>query len=630
MIQLTNLRITFLLNIIIMASLCSGGCLLAQETSPTPKPKHVVAIFVFKEGLPFAFYMEESLRTALASDSSYPIKLDVEHADRTRFPEQDYLSKLIDLYKYKYRKKNVDLVLALGDESTELILEYGKDLFGDIPMVLVKTEQKSLPVKYIEPNTISVEWGFDFEKTGTLIQNLFPKTKNLYVISGTSITDKTIQNLAVQTFEKLDAPFSIHYLDDLSGKELLLKVTHLPEDSVILFLTFFRDINDEYFVPREMVSQVAEKSNVPTFGSIDLYLGRGIIGGNLVSAETQGKRFAELSKEILKGNSQPEHDSKEKGNQLLFDWRQLKRWSIDEDKLPAGSIVRYRELSNWDEHKKEIIGSIVIIVSQAFALLIMTLQSRKRRLAEEEAQKLRDERAHISRVLSMGEIAASLAHELNQPLSAIRSYAQAAQRFLHNNPPDLDDAGNALHGIISGNRRAEEVIKRIRMALKKEPFKQSPLDVKEMIHEVCLLIHRKANEQNISLKFDLAIDLPQIFGDHIQLQQVLFNLILNGIESMDRKVLELHTIVIHASKENSKTVIISIKDNGIGIDERQENILFDAFYTTKTEGMGIGLSISRSIIEDHGGRLWATKNSKNGTTFSFTVPIYKQDNNEHT
>lgn len=618
-----SLKQSLVIITITLASLCSVTLLPALDTIPAPETetKHVVAIFVFKEGIPFTFYMEQSLRTTLTSDHSYPIKLDVEHADRTRFPEKPYLSKLIDLYKYKYSTKDVDLVLALGDEATELMLTHGEEIFGDIPMALLTMEKKIVNPEHLKPNVVSMEWGVDIEKTAPLIQDLFPQTKNLYIISGTSVTDKTIKKLAVEAFDQLDTKFAIHHLDYLSGKDLLLEVTQLPEDSAILFLTFFRDINDEYFIPREMTTKVSEVANAPTFGIMKPYLGRGIIGGNLLGAETQGKRFAELSRKILEKKSLPDLDFKETGNQLLFDWRQLKRWSVDEDKLPTGSIVRYRELSQWEQHKKAIIGIVVIMLSQTFALFVIIIQSRRRQRAEKESQKLRDERAHITRVLAMGEIAASLAHELNQPLSAIRTYAQAAQRFLGNVPAEPDEAGKALAGIIAGNRRAEEVITRIRMTLKKEPVKQSCLNIQNVIQEVIVLLRKKAEEENVSLRLRFANDLPLITGDRIQLQQVLFNLIINGIEAMTEQESGSREIRILVAKEKSEAVMVSVQDTGIGINEKEVEKMFDAFHSSKVNGMGMGLSISRSIIEDHGGRLWAAPNPDKGSTFSFTVPI---------
>jgi len=221
----------------------------------------------------------------------------------------------------------------------------------------------------------------------------------------------------------------------------------------------------------------------------------------------------------------------------------------------------------------------------------------------------------------MGEIAASLAHELNQPLSAIRSYAQAAQRFLEKEPAQPDEASRALTGIVAGNRRAEEVIKRVRMALKKEPFKRSCFAVREITETVIILIRRKADEEQVSLRLNLAAGLPPLFCDRIQLQQVLFNLIRNAIEAITEVEDGPREILVQALMETATTVRISVRDSGIGIAAEQADLLFDAFYTTKSEGMGIGLSISRSIIEDHGGRLWGVRNPDQGSTFSFTLPI---------
>jgi len=592
-----------------------------------PAPKRVLAIFVFKQSMPWPYRLEQSLRASLTSNRSYPIELDVEYADQLTFTKKEYLAKVIDLYRYKYTSSvhKVDLILVIGNESADLMLEYSEVLFGDIPVALVTLKQENIPPSLLKSNMVSLVYGFDLTKMGPLIQDLLPETKNLFVVSGSSITDRQFKNLAVEGLAEFDGRFAIHYLDDLSIEDLFLKVTKLPEDSVVLFLTLFRDANDHSFVPRDIMTKISDKANAPTFGVIDTYLGRGIVGGNLLSAENQGKRYAEIAEKMLKGEPLTNLKYKGMANQMMFDWRQLKRWSIGEDRLPEGSVVHYREPSIWWDHKWTIGGVMVIIFAQAFALIGLTMQYKRRRRAEEDAQILRDERAHMSRVLAMGEIAASLAHEINQPLSAIRSYAQAAQRFLGNDPSEPAEAIKALAGIVAGNRRAEEVIKRIRMNLKKEPFKQSRLDVRDLIQEVLMLVRRKAKEQNISFRLEIAAGLPPVFGDRIQLQQVLFNLIINGIEAMAAAGDSFREIVVLASGEKSDAVMVSVQDSGVGIDEKQEGLLFDAFYSTKSEGMGMGLSISRSIIEDHGGRLWATQNPGKGTTFSFTVPIYEED-----
>lgn len=611
--------------IILTAALCSAANISAQNYKPPSK--RVLAIFVFKQSMPWPYQLERSLRAALTTNPSYPIELDVEFADQLTFSKEDYLAKVIDLYsyKYKYSKQKVDLVLVLGDESANLMLEYGRVLFGDIPVALITIEQKKLPPALLKLNIVSLMWGFDLTKMGPLIHDLLPKTRNLYVISGSSLTDRKFKKLTAEALDEFDGPFTTHYLDDLVVEDIFLKVSQLPENSAIIFLTIFRDASGRSFVPRDIMTQVSEKANAPTFGVIDAYLGRGIVGGHLLSAEIQGRRYAEIAKKMLSGTPLTESIYKENANKMMFDWRQLKRWSIDVDRLPTGSIIRYRQPSVWVDHKWTIVFIIVIIATQSIALLGLIIQRRRSNLAKAETQRLQDERAHTSRVLAMGEIAASLAHELNQPLSAIRSYAQAAQRFLTNSPAEPNEAGKALAGVVAGNRRAEEVIKRIRMALKKEPFKRAHLEVKDLIQDVIVLVRGKADEKNTSLNIKLTSDLPPLFGDRIQLQQVLLNLIINGIEAMTDGDGDHREVFVQAIREKPDVVTISVRDSGIGIADNQETILFDAFYTTKPEGMGMGLSISRSIIEDHGGRLWATKNPEKGTTFFFTVPIIEEN-----
>jgi len=607
---------------IVAAFLCLGTTVALAE-SMSPSPKQVLALFIYKQGMPWPYYLEESMRAALTAEFGTSLEFHVEYSDQSRFPEKEYRSKALDLYRYKYGKQKMDLLLVMGAESVDLMVEYGEVLFDDTPVILINTHQQGL----LKPNMLSIVWGVDFAKTGALIHDLLPNTKNLFVISGVAMMDQHLKSLAVQSLAKFEDRYAVHYLDGYSKQDLLLKVAQLPEDSAVFFISLFRDVIGQTFVPRDVMTEVSEKANAPVFGMVDTYLGHGIVGGDLLSADYQGKKYAAIVKKILNGESLTNIQDMDNGNQAMFDWRQLKRWSIDEERLPAGSIVRYRKPSIWEEHQWEIVGVSAIIFTQAFALIALVIQHKKRLRAEEEAQKLKDERNHISRALSMGEIAGSLAHEINQPLSAIRSYAQAGQRFLNKNPPEFGEAGKAFEGIIAGSRRAEEVIQRIRMALKKDPVKRSRLDVRDVVEEVLTLVRSKRQEHNISLRLELAADLPLVFGDRIQLQQVLFNLILNAIEAItiDEESAP-GEIVVLGLKEKPAAVTFSVRDNGAGIDEQQGDSVFDAFYTTKPEGMGIGLSISRSIIEDHGGQFWVTQNSDKGVTFSFTVPIYKEKN----
>jgi len=243
-----------------------------------------------------------------------------------------------------------------------------------------------------------------------------------------------------------------------------------------------------------------------------------------------------------------------------------------------------------------------------------------RKKAEADLCQQRDELAHLTRVSTMGELAASLAHELNQPLTAILSNAQAAQRFLAANPSDVKEVTEILRDIVEDDNRASEVIQRMRAMVKKEDLKFSDLDLAGLISDVVRLVHSDAVLQNVSVSLQLPAGLPRVRGDKVQLQQVMLNLLLNAFDAMKDCPPGERAVVVEAESESSETLKVSVGDHGIGLARDKIDKIFQPFYTTKREGLGMGLSISRSIIEAHGGRLWAENNPARGATFYFTVP----------
>jgi C4-dicarboxylate-specific signal transduction histidine kinase len=220
----------------------------------------------------------------------------------------------------------------------------------------------------------------------------------------------------------------------------------------------------------------------------------------------------------------------------------------------------------------------------------------------------------------MGELTSSLAHELNQPLAAIRNYANAAQRFLSQGEPDLNRTREALEGIVRDDRRAAEVISRVRGLLKKEEPRYRPVHMNNVIQENLSFIRSDSVLEGLSIETELAPELPAVLGDRVQLQQVLLNLMLNAVDSMDKAKPDLRKLVIKTENEENRGVRVSVKDFGAGIDEAHRDKLFEPFYTTKPAGMGMGLAISQRIIHAHGGSISAENHPEGGATFYFTLP----------
>ncbi len=242
------------------------------------------------------------------------------------------------------------------------------------------------------------------------------------------------------------------------------------------------------------------------------------------------------------------------------------------------------------------------------------------RQAQEQLQQAQAELAYITRVMTLGELTASIAHEVNQPLAAIVTSGDASLRFLARDPPDLDEVRDAVQRMISDGRRASDVVQRIRALTRRSAPRTVAVDLNQVIRDSVVLVRREMASQRVVMQLDLMPELPTVPGDAVQLQQVVINLIINGMQAMASVTDRACELAIRSSRDEAGQVVVSVQDSGAGIDPQHLDRLFDAFFTTKPDGMGMGLAICRTIIETHGGRLWATGNAGPGATFQFSLP----------
>ena len=298
--------------------------------------------------------------------------------------------------------------------------------------------------------------------------------------------------------------------------------------------------------------------------------------------------------------------------------------------MPDGSVKYLR-----------FVGRLSINGSGSLECMGAVADITERELAELKIRQMQAELAHMTRVLTVGEMTASIAHEISQPLAAIVTNGTAGLRWLGGDSPDLEQTSQAIRRMIRDGKRASEVVSRMRALFKKAPPVQEPLEINEVIREVLTLTQNELQRNVVLLRTQLASDLPPVIGDRIQLQQVILNLILNAIQAIGAvtdgpRELELISEKACLSERGSKTennrgndlarakcaeVLITVRDSGLGFDPRNIDRLFNAFYTTKPQGLGMGLSISRSIIEAHAGRLWANVNAPRGAVFQFALPV---------
>ncbi len=300
----------------------------------------------------------------------------------------------------------------------------------------------------------------------------------------------------------------------------------------------------------------------------------------------------------------------------------------------AACLDNIGQTQSWEIQKVRKDGSRLWVRENAKAVrrpdnqlivLIACEDVTARKRAEAELHESQANLAHVTRVTALGELAASIAHEVNQPLAAVVTNAAACLRWLDRAPPDLNEARGAVEAIIKDGSRAGEIIQRVRALVNKTVEQKAPLDINDVVNEVISLVQHELLSHRASLRLELTPGLPLVLADRIELQQVILNLVINGIEAMQGVTDRPRELVIRTRQDEARHILVTVSDCGTGVAAENADRLFDAFFTTKSAGMGMGLSICRSIIEAHGGRLSMAASAGPGATFQFTLPLYQED-----
>jgi signal transduction histidine kinase len=460
----------------------------------------------------------------------------------------------------------------------------------------------------------------EFAPTLELVLRLHPATRNVVVVSGTSEFDAMLLAEAQNEFRSFENRVSFTYLSKPSLQQLLATLSRLPAQDVVLYLSMFQDGTGHPFVPHEVVERVSGAASVPVYGFLDQYLGRGIVGGSLYSFTEHGDEAARMVLRLLAGAEPPQQLSEVLSNKIVFDWRQMQRWGVSEGRLPSGSEIDFRESTSWEQYWWQIAFVSAVVLIQAGLISLLLHERGRRHLAEVQARHRMEELAHINRFSTAGELTATIAHEINQPLGAILANAETAQSILTSSPPDIAELKNIVDDIIHDDRRASEVILRMRSLLRKAPFETKNFDFNDLVQETLQFIAALAVARKVEFYSSLTPVALPIMGDRIQLQQVILNLIVNAMDAMADTPVESRKISFRTSRVDDFAEL-SISDNGPGIPENRLKQVFEPFFTSKAEGMGMGLSIARTIVEAHNGRIAAENQPGGGALFRITLPL---------
>lgn len=534
----------------------------------------------------------------------------------------------------------VDALIVVGPELLGLVARHRHDLFPHAPLIFTGVPSPGpapLPADATGIFTRLAPLG-----TLELAMQLQPAARDVWVMSGAAPADARYRDRARADFARYDDRLRFHYLDGRPLAEVQSAVGRLRSDSIVVLLGMRRDGAGQHRPAPELAREIAADAAAPVYGVLDAYIGSGVVGGDVEIPEAIGAELAALTLRVLGGEPAATIPPYETDTHcIVVDARAAARWGLDVSRLPAGADIRNAEPSSWEEH-----STAIALVAAAFLLqsmLVAALLVRNRKLRARYALRWRDERRaaaaaradreidrereqvmHVARVAILGQLAGALAHELRQPLTAILSNAQAAQRLLAREHLNVEALDSILEDIVADDVRAGEVIARLRSLLKRDEQTFELLDLNAVITDTVSLARGKLVEHRVAVALELASELPPTRGDAVQLKQVLLNLLLNAVEAMSAVEPCERRITISTAQQGASLLVVAVDDSGEGISPEAEEWLFAPFHTTKPQGLGLGLAISQSIIAVHGGKLRGSNNAGRGATFVFTLPIHAE------
>jgi len=605
--------------VIILTALLGPAISLAAESLP-----HSVLILDQSDS-DSAWYdaFSSAFRSTLNAGSAARISVYAEHLDLSRFGGPRHDALLRTYLRDKFRERPIGVLVAQGSSALEFVMQSRGELWPGVPVVFAAVDEETATRLNLPPDVTGTIYQLTFRNAVRAAQVLVPHLKRIALV-GDPLERQAVRRHFKEEVPVFAAEFELIDLTGLPMTEVRKRVAVLPDHTAIIYTAINVDGAGVAYIPHEALGAVAEVANRPIVIDAATSIGYGGTGGFIVSAAPVGEEVAQLALRILNGESASQIPVvRGSYTKPMFDWRQLQRWNISENRLPPGSEIRFRSLTMWGQYRWQMIAVFAALLIQTAMIAALLFEHRRRRVAELESRRRLMDIAHTDRAMTAGIMSASLAHELKQPLTAMLINTRAAEALLAANPPDLDEVKEILADIRRDDQRAGEIIGHLRGLLKKGELRLQNVDVNDVIQNVIHIVEPEAARRGVVLSVDRRRTALAVRADQVHLQQVMLNLAINGMDAMQDSMPGKRRLAFQAALIGESEVEVSVSDTGTGIPEEKLKGIFESFVTTKPEGTGLGLSIVRTIVETYGGKIWAENRVGGGAVFRFSLPLVK-------
>jgi len=590
--------------------------LAAASSEAQPVARQVLLLQPFDRGNMIIDHFTVNLRVELDKQVGHPVNFREVVVGPTGLvapPEQATVDFIRSLYA---GRPDPDLIVAVSGVASAFARRHRAQLFPDAPLLFATVDQRYLGSEPLSENETATAARNDFPRVVDEILQLLPQTTQLFLVTGAGALGQFWRRQLDEELKRFRGRLALVWFDNLSFEDLVRRCASLPRNSAIYFVAFGTDAAGGAYADERVLADLHATANAPLFGSQSAYLGAGTVGGSLMSNEQMIRTSADAAARLLNGAApRSVKVPLQLPGEPVFDWRELQRWGIPESRLPPGSIVRFRPPSLWSAYRSTVLSVVGVLAIQSLLIAGLLYQRRARQRAERDSRRSMALAADANRRQTMSALTSSIGHELGQPLASIMSNAQALHMMATANPVTSDTIGEIVSDIQTQGVRAREIIDRHRSMLKSRQLDKRSIDLQAVIDETLALVAHDMTARQVSAVVDRSSTPCVIDGDRVLLQQVFVNLVMNAMDAMSETFSRRRQVTI-SSDVRTAEVDVSVRDTGPGLPEDILDTLFSPFVTTKSHGLGIGLTIVRSIVDAHGGTIVARNHPEGGAIFT--------------